>query len=77
MIKMMRIKNIESFLQLTDESRGDVTMHLPDGSECDLKRNTTAREMLRAFGVRNELNITLSDKHDLPMFLYYMATECA
>ena len=78
MIKLMNIKNIDGLLKVTDESRGDVTMHLPNGTECDLKRDKTAREMLKVLSIHDtQLDISLSNGADLPMFLYYMATECA
>lgn len=78
MIRMMNISNIESFLKLTDASRGDVLVQMPDGSSCSLKNDKTARDMLKLIPISNaELDIQLTDSKDLPAFIYYMMTDCA
>lgn len=78
MIRVMNINNIESFLKMTDETKGDVMLKLPDGTEADLKHSHTVRQMLRVMPIKDaELNIQLTDNSDLPMFLHYLMGQSA
>lgn len=73
MFKIMMLPDAENFINVVEHSRGQVLLHLPDDSCCDLKRDNTARQMLRAMRPREEgLCISLSDARDVPAFLDYM-----
>ena len=73
MLTLMEIPDVEKFLDLAANSGGDVLLHLPDGSLCDLKRNCVARQLLRVLGSgRGGLRLTLSSRDDIPAFLDYM-----
>lgn len=74
MFKILLMPNTEKFLSLVKQSCGDVLLHLPDGSQCSLKRDHTARQMLRAMQLgRDGISISLSNPNDTVMFLRYMA----
>lgn len=76
MLKVMKMSNAERFLEIVEQSRGDVWLYFLDGSRCDLKRDRTAKQMLRntaSFG--NEgLHLCLSDPNDAPAFLQYLCS---
>lgn len=73
MFQIMLMPNAEKFLSLVQQSRGDVLLHLPDGSLCSLKGDHTAAQMLRSMRLgRGGVSISVSDPGDAPMFLRYM-----
>lgn len=73
MLTFMLLPNTEKFLQIVAHSRGDVLLHLADGSLCDLKHSHTARQLLRTLKPGEEgLCISLSNPDDIPAFLRYM-----
>lgn len=73
MFKIMMLPDADNFLNVVEHSRGQVLLHLPDNTSCDLKRDNTARQMLRAMRPGPEgLCISLSDARDVPAFLDYM-----
>ena len=73
MFQIMMLPDAENFLNVVERSRGQVLLHLPDHSRCDLKRDHTARQLLRLMSPRKEgLSISLSDARDVPVFLDYM-----
>ena len=73
MFKIMMLPDAENFLNVVEHSRGQVLLHLPDKTFCDLKRDNTARQLLRAMRPAPEgLCISLSDARDVPAFLDYM-----
>lgn len=56
-----------------DCCRGSVTLWLPDESQCDLKQDHTARQMLRVMRPEgNGITLSLSDTQDTSRFLRYM-----
>lgn len=56
-----------------DRCRGSVTLRLPDGSQCDLKRDHTARQMLWVMRPEgNGITLSLSDTQDTSRFPRYM-----
>ena len=78
MLKIMLISDMEKFLDKVNECRGDVLLHLPDGSTCDLKNDHTAMQMLKMLkNDQNELDISLTDPRDYPVFLNFMMRACA
>lgn len=73
MIKVMMLPDAEDFLNVVANSRGQVLLHLPDNTSCDLKRDNTARQLLRLMNPgRDGLCISLSDTRDVPAFLEYI-----
>ena len=73
MFKIMMLPDTENFLHVVESNRGQVLLHLTDNTHCDLKRDNTARQMLRAMRPGPEgLCISLSDARDVPAFLDYM-----
>ena len=78
MIRLMNIHNVEKFLKLTEETRGDVMIHFNDGTQCSLRDNETAREMLRVLPVHNaDIRLSLTDANDLPLVMEFMMEDCA
>ena len=54
-------------------SRGGVLLRLPNGTDCDLKTDPGARQLLRLMELGPEgLSISLTDPKDLPLYLHYM-----
>lgn len=73
MFQIMMLPDTENFFHVVEQSRGQVLLHLPDNTSCDLKRDNTARQMLRFLKPDREgLCISLSDARDVPAFLNYM-----
>lgn len=79
MLKVMLIPDVEKFHEKILNCRGNVLLHLPDGSVCDLKNDHTAIQMLKMLkNDANELAISLTDPRDYPVFLnYLMRAACA
>jgi len=79
MLKLMLIPDMEKFLEKIQDCRGDVLVQLPDGSTCDLKKDHTALQMLKMLkNDQNELDISLTDPRDYPIFLrFMMCAACA
>lgn len=73
MFQIMMLPDTDNFLNVVEHSRGQVLLHLPDNTSCDLKRDNTARQLLRVLRPGREgLCISLSDARDVPAFLDYM-----
>ena len=73
MFKIMMLPDSENFLNVVERSRGQVLLHLPDNTRCDLKRDHTARQLLRAMHPGQEgLCIRLTNPSDLSGFVRYM-----
>lgn len=73
MITVMMIPNAEKFLNVVANSCGKVLLHLPNGGQCDLKRDRFAKELLRTMRPGEEgLQISLSNPDDTLAFLRYM-----
>lgn len=73
MLKIMLMPNAEKFLSLVKQSCGDVLLHLPDGSQCSLKQDNTAGQLLRTMRPgRDGISISFSNPGDVPAFLRYM-----
>jgi len=73
MLKVMLIPDMEKFLEKVRNCRGEVLLHLPDGSTCDLKRDNTAAQMLKMLkNNENSLDISLTDPRDYPVFINFM-----
>ena len=73
MLQMMMLPDRERFLNIVDHSRGGVLLRLPDGTDCDLKTDPVARQMLRMLEPAAEgVTLRLTDPEDLPAYLRYM-----
>ena len=73
MLKIMLISDMEKFLEKVNSCHGDVLLHLPDGTVCNLKEDHTALQMLRMMKLNGKgLNLTLTDVRDYPIMMNYM-----
>lgn len=77
MLKIMMLPDTEKFLSVVDQSRGGVFLQLPNQTKLDLKKDTTARQMLHLIDESREgLQIDLTEQSDVVSFLRYL-TEAA
>ena len=73
MLKIMLISNMEKFLEKVKSCHGDVLLHLPDGTTCNLKEDHTALQLLKMVKLSNKsLDLTLTDVRDYPIMVNYM-----
>ena len=73
MFKIMLISDMEKFLEKVNSCHGDVLLHLPDDTVCNLKEDHTALQMLRMMKLNGKgLNLTLTDVRDFPIMMNYM-----
>ena len=73
MLKNMLISDMEKFLEKVNNCHGDVLLHLPDDTVCNLKEDHTALQMLRMMKLNGKgLNLTLTDVRDFPIMMNYM-----
>ena len=73
MLKVMLIPDMEKFIEKIQNCQGEVMLHLPDQSVCDLKNDHTALQMLKMLkNNQNELDISLTDPRDYPVLINYM-----
>ena len=73
MLKIMLISDMEKFLEKVNNCHGDVLLHLPDGTVCNLKEDHTALQMLRMMKLNGKgLNLSLTDVRDYPIMMNYM-----
>lgn len=74
-MKIFSIPDVDRFLNLVGRSQGDVILHLPDGSQVDLKQNHTARQLFQiTHPGKSGLHFSLSDSADTLAFIRYMMT---
>lgn len=67
------IPNTEKFLKIVSQSCGNVMIHLPDGSLCDLKESDIAKQFIRLMCIgKDGLRVTLSKENDASCFIRYM-----
>ena len=78
MLKIMMISNVDKFLEKVRMCEGEVNLHLPDGSTCDLKSDHTAVQRLTLLhSINCELDISLSDPRDYAPIMRYMMGAAA
>ena len=78
MIRIMLISNMEKFIEKIRECRGDVFLNLPDGTECNLKTDHTALQMIRMLHSANEeLPLRLTDPRDYVIMMHFMMSAAA
>ena len=51
MLQMMMLPDRDRFLEIVEHSRGSVLLRLPDHTDCDLKTDPVARQMLRMLDI--------------------------
>lgn len=72
-MKIMLMPDVERFLEIVESSAGSVFLHLPDDTCVDLKKDNTARQLLRLVTPGAEgLRFSLSESADVPAFIRYM-----
>ena len=70
MFKIMKMPNADRFIQVVDQSSGQVWLCLSDGVRCDLKQDPAARQLFRMACPGPEgLCLSLSDNRDLSAFV--------
>ena len=73
MLKIMLISDMEKFLEKVNSCHGDVLLHLPDDTVCNLKEDHTALQLLRMMKLNGKgLNLSLTDVRDFPIMMNYM-----
>lgn len=73
MIRLMYIQNMEKFTEALGKCQGNVLLHLPDNTTCDLKSNPAAAQVLKLLPTGyNDLRLSFSDSHDSSVFMRYM-----
>ena len=78
MLKIMKIANVDSFMERVRDCRGQVNLHLPDGTVCDLKSDKTAAQILTLLhSIDHELDISLTDPSDCVPIMRYMMCAAA
>jgi hypothetical protein len=78
MIKIMLIPNMEKFFAKIENCQGDVMLNLPDGSECNLKTDHIAQQIVRMLHSENEpLDIRLTDPRDYAPIMSFMMSAAA
>ncbi len=78
MLKIMKINNVESFMEKVRDCQGEVNLHLPDGSVCDLKSDNTAAQILTMLhSIDHELDISLTDPRDCVPIMRFMMCAAA
>ena len=73
MIRILSIPNMEKFLAVVDQSRGEVSIRLSDQTQVDLKRDHTAKQLLRTMEPgRGGLELFVSDPADMAALIAYL-----
>jgi len=73
MLTFFLIPDTKRFLTLVNKSRGEVMLHMPDGSRRNLKRGSDAHQILEAAkSGKAGVKISLSDRRDLESFIQYV-----
>ncbi len=74
MFTFMGLPDTEKFMDLVDNSKGDVFLMIPGGDRYNLKQDDCARKLFRVMEPGNNgLKITLSNPQDAPEFFHYMS----
>ena len=73
MLRIMLISDMEKFLEKVQSCNGDVLLHLPDDTVCNLKEDHTALQLLKMVQLNGEgLNLSLTDARDYAIMMNYM-----
>ena len=77
-MKIMLIPNMEKFIEKVENCRGDVLLSLPDGSECSLKNDRAAMQIVKMLHSDNEeLDLRLTDPEDCAAIINFMMQPAA
>jgi len=72
-MKIMRIPNMDRFLEIVQDCKGEALLQLPDNTVCNLKEDHTAVQMLKLLKTDdNAVDICFTDARDFPLVLSYM-----
>lgn len=71
-MKLMNLKNVDKFVNLVEQSKGDVVLHLEDGNDVNLKKDKNAAEILKFVNPHATLDLTVKDPDDSMRFVQYM-----
>ena len=78
MIKIMLISNMDKFIEKVESCQGDVMLNLPDGSECNLKTDHAAMQIVKMLHSENEeLELRLTDPRDCAAIMNFMMQPAA
>lgn len=78
MIKIMQISNMEKFIEKIRMCQGDVFLSLPDGTECNLKTDHTALQMIKMlYSANEELPLRMTDSRDFIIMMNFMMQAAA
>jgi hypothetical protein len=73
----MQIPNVEKLIEIIEQSCGNVLLHLPDNTICDLKNDCVALQFLKQEASKgNGVEIHLSGPKDYFEFVYYVIGGC-
>lgn len=73
MIRILSIPDMEKFLTVVDQSRGAVSIRLSDQTQVDLKRDHTAKQLLKTMEPgRGGLELCVSDPADMVALIAYL-----
>lgn len=73
MLRIMLISDMEKFLEKVQSCHGDVLLHLPDDTVCNLKEDHTALQMLKMMQLGGKsLDLSLTDVRDYGIMMNYM-----
>ena len=78
MIKIMLIPDMDKFIEKVENCSGDVMLSLPDGSECNLKTDRAALQVVKMLHSDNEeLSLRLTDPADCVSIMNFMMQPAA
>ena len=78
MIKIMLISNMDKFIEKVQKCHGDVMLNLSDGTECNLKTDHTALQMIKMLHSANEeLPLRMTDPRDFIIMMDFMMRAAA
>lgn len=73
MVKIKRIPDMDRFLNLVQNCKGDALLQLPDDTVCNLKEDHIAIQMLKMLKTDdNEVDICFTNEQDFPLVLSYL-----
>lgn len=73
MINLNSLIITEKFYKILDQCKGSVLLPLPDGTVCDLRKDSTALQILKMADLSQKpVNIQISSSQDFSLFLTYM-----
>lgn len=71
-MKIMSLKNVDKFMNIVEQSKGDVILHTGDGSDVNLKQDRNAAKILQFADPRRTLDLTVKNPDDSMRFIQYM-----